>query len=102
MAMEKQTQFTLWYLIVAVIGVLFLRDMWVNASQVEPIPYSEFQRQLKDGKIQDIAISSNLIQGTYKAPPPNGHKHFVTTRVDPDLAKDLSQYDVKFTGVASQ
>ena len=99
MAMEKQTQFTLWYLIVAVIGVLFLRDMWVNASQVEPIPYSEFQRQLKDGKIQDIAISSNLIQGTYKAPPPNGHKRFVTTRVDPDLAKDLSQYDVKFTGV---
>jgi len=97
--MERQTQFTLWYLIIAVIGVLFLREMWVNATQVEPIPYSEFQRELKEGKIQDIAISSNLIQGTYKTPDAKGHKRFVATRVDPELAKDLAQYDVKFTGV---
>ncbi|HZR71234.1 MAG TPA: ATP-dependent zinc metalloprotease FtsH [Burkholderiales bacterium] len=97
--MEKRTQFTVWYVIVAVIGVLWLRDLWVTATQVQPIPYSEFQQQLKDGKISEIAISDNLIQGSYKDAAKDGRKRFVTTRVDPELAKDLSQYDVKFTGV---
>ncbi|HEY6862699.1 MAG TPA: ATP-dependent metallopeptidase FtsH/Yme1/Tma family protein, partial [Burkholderiales bacterium] len=97
--MEKRTQFTVWYVIIAVIGVLWLRDLWVTATQVQPIPYSEFQQQLKDGKIAEIAISDNLIQGSYKDAAKDGRKRFVTTRVDPELAKDLSQYDVKFTGV---
>ncbi len=97
--MERRTQFTLWYLIIAIIGVFWLRDLWVTATQVEPIPYSDFQQQLKAGKIKDIAISDNIIQGTYKEKTPDGRTRFVTTRVDPDLAKDLSQYDVEFTGV---
>jgi cell division protease FtsH len=97
--MERKTQFHIWYVLVAVLGVLWLRDLWVTASQVEPIPYSEFQRQLKEGRIKEISVSNNAIQGTYKEPQPGGRQRFVTTRVDPDLARDLSQYDVKFTGV---
>jgi len=97
--MEKKTQFNIWYLLVAVLGVLWLRDLWVTATQVEPIPYSEFQHHLKEGRIKEISVSSNAIQGTYKEFQPGGRQRFVTTRVDPDLARDLSQYDVKFTGV---
>ena len=97
--MEKKTQFNIWYLIVAVLGVLWLRDLWVTGTQVEPIPYSEFQHHLKEGRIKEISVSSNAIQGTYKEAQAGGRTRFVTTRVDPDLAKDLSQYDVKFTGV---
>jgi cell division protease FtsH len=97
--MEKRTQFTVWYVLVAIIGVLWLRDLWVTATQVEPIPYSEFQQQLKEGKISEIAISDNLVQGTYKEPTKDGRKRFVTTRVDPELAKELSQYEVRFSGV---
>ncbi|MCB1901187.1 MAG: ATP-dependent zinc metalloprotease FtsH, partial [Rhodocyclaceae bacterium] len=41
----------------------------------------------------------NTIQGTLKTPLSDGRDKFVTTRVDPELAKDLGQYDVKFTGV---
>jgi cell division protease FtsH len=97
--MQKHTQFTIWYLIIAIIGVFWLRDLWVTATQVQPIPYSEFQQQLKAGTIKEIAISDNIIQGTYKEPTADKRTRFVTTRVDPDLAKDLSQYDVKYTGV---
>src|SRR4051812_23740336 len=97
--MEKRTQFTVWYVVIAIIGVFWLRDLWVTATQVQPIPYSEFQQQLKDGKIAEIAISDNLVQGSYKQATPDGRKRFVTTRVDPDLAKELGQYDVKFSGV---
>jgi cell division protease FtsH len=97
--MEKRTQFTVWYVVIAIIGVFWLRDLWVTATQVQPIPYSEFQQQLKEGKIGEIAISDNLVQGTYKQAAPDGRKRFVTTRVDPELAKELGQYDVKFSGV---
>ncbi len=54
--MEKQTQFSIWYLIAAVLGILLLQDIWQQTRQVEPIAYSEFQRLLKDGKVQEIAI----------------------------------------------
>jgi len=97
--MEKQTRFNLWYAIVTVLGVLLLRELWTTAQQVEPIPYSEFQQQLAAGRIKEIAIGNNVIQGTYKDALPDGRTRFVTTRVDPDLAKDLAKYDVRFAGI---
>ena len=96
--MEKQTYFNLWYLIAAVLGVLWLRDVWVNVRQVEAIPYSQFQQDLKEGRIKDVAIAANTVQGSYKEAKPDGRTRFVATRVDPDLAKDLAQYDVEFAG----
>ena len=98
MEKKQQIHFNIWYLIIAVIGVLWLREIWVTARQVQPIPYSEFQQQLKDGRIKEIAISRDTIQGTYKQPLADGRDRFVTTRVEPELAKDLAQYDVKYTG----
>ena len=98
MEKKQQIHFNIWYLIIAVIGVLWLREIWVTARQVQPIPYSEFQQQLKDGRIKEIAISRDTIQGMYKQPLADGRDRFITSRVDPDLAKDLAQYDVKYTG----
>ena len=97
--MDKRTLFNIWYLAIALIGVIWLRSFWVTVTEVEPISYSQFQHQLKDGKIREIAIAGNTIQGSYKDATAEGRKRFVTTRVDADLAKDLSQYDVEFSGV---
>ena len=97
--MEKQTQFNIWYILIAVIGIMWMRDLWVNTQQVEPIAYSEFLHHLKTGRVKDIAITGTAIQGTYKDALPDGRTRFVTPRVDPGLAKDLEQYDVKFTQV---
>src|SRR5450759_2783993 len=97
--MDKRTLFNIWYLVIALIGVFWLRTFWVSATEVEPIPYSQFQHHLKEGKIKEIAIAGNTIQGSYKDATAEGRKRFVTTRVDADLAKDLSQYDVEFSGV---
>ena len=96
--MEKKTQFSIWYFALAILGVVFLHDMWVGARSTAPIPYSEFQTLVKEGKVADIAITDNQIHGTFKAPV-EGKSRFVTTRVEPALAKDLAQFDVKFTGI---
>ncbi|HNO88570.1 MAG TPA: ATP-dependent zinc metalloprotease FtsH [Rhodocyclaceae bacterium] len=76
-----------------------LHDLWVQVRTTEPLPYSEFQRRLKAGEVAEIAIADNTIQGSFKQALPDGRQKFVTTRVDPELARDLGQYDVKFTGV---
>ena len=37
--MEKHTYFNIWYLIMAILGVFWLREIWVAARQAEPIAY---------------------------------------------------------------
>ncbi len=96
--MEKRTQFSLWYFAAAILAVLVLQDLWVGARTTAPIPYSEFQALVKEGKVTDIAIADNQIHGSFKEPR-EGKSRFVTTRVDPELAKDLAQHDVRFSGV---
>ncbi|MBI4755990.1 MAG: ATP-dependent zinc metalloprotease FtsH [Betaproteobacteria bacterium] len=96
---EKKTQFSVWYFIFALLTVMWLHNLWVQARTVEPLPYSEFQALLKEGRVAEIAITDNYITGTLKSPLADGRSKFVTTRVEADLARDLAQYDVKFTGV---
>ena len=97
--MKKLTYFNVWYLAFAILGVLWLRDVWLTMRQVEPIAYSQFQQDLKQGRIKDLEISTTTIQGAYKDPRPDGRTRFATQRVDPELAKDLAQYDVAFSSV---
>ena len=97
--MERQTQINLWYLVIAVLAVMWLSNLWKEARTVEPITYSEFVGYLKDGKIAEVVIRENVVEGTFKEPLPDKRSRFVAVRVDEDLARDLQQYDVKFTGV---
>ena len=97
--MEKQTRFNLWYLSFALLGILLLRDVWVLMQAVEPLPYSQFMAELKAGNVEEIAVDSNQIRGKLRKPLEDGSTHFVTTRVETDLARDLAQYDVRFSGV---
>ncbi|HYD96286.1 MAG TPA: ATP-dependent zinc metalloprotease FtsH [Noviherbaspirillum sp.] len=97
--MESQTKFNLWYVLFALIGVLLLRDAWVVMQQIEPLPYSQFLAELKAGNVEEIAVDPNHIRGTLRKPLPDGSTRFVTTRVETDLARDLAQYDVRFTGI---
>jgi cell division protease FtsH len=94
--MERKTQLTIWYWILAVMALLWAQSIWTEMRGVEAIPYSQFQQLLKDGQVQDIAITSNAIRGTLKSPLPDGSTRFVTTRVDPGLAGQLDQYGVKY------
>ena len=97
--MERHIKFNLWYVIFAFLGVLMLRDAWMSMQQVEPLPYSEFMRELKAHNVEEIAVRHDLIEGSLRNALPDGRKRFVTTRVETDLANDLEQYDVKFAGV---
>ena len=97
--MDKKTQFNVWYVVLAIFGVLFFQNLWIESQQVERLSYSAFEEKLKAGEIQRIYIRQNVIEGELKSAEKDGAKRFVTVRVDPELAQDLTKYNVEFSGV---
>ena len=97
--MKKQHQFNLWYIILAMLGVLFLHDIWDKAKQIERMPYSEFQQILEQGRLEEIHIDGDYIHGSLKQATDEGKTRFITTRVDPQLVKMLEGKDVIYAGV---
>jgi cell division protease FtsH len=98
--MQRHTEFHIWYVIAAVLGVLMLQYVWTTNQQIETVPYSTFQKDLHDGKIKDITVSDQYIHGRFKEPLANGKTEFVTDRVDPAFADELARYNVEFKGTA--
>ncbi|MBY3095953.1 ATP-dependent zinc metalloprotease FtsH [Rhizobium laguerreae] len=95
--MNRKTRFNISYWIIAFLLLAAFQSFFATTHQIARIPYSQFETDLKDGKIAEVAVSDNFIQGRYKQPQ-NERPFFVTTRVEPDLAEQLRQYGVVVTG----
>jgi cell division protease FtsH len=99
MAMDKKTQFNVWYVVAAVAGILILQYLLgAYQQQVETIDYSQFQSYLKDGKVDEIVVSENFIRGRIKDAGPDQPSEFITHRVDPNVADELDKYGVRYEG----
>lgn len=98
--MDKKQQFNLWYVALAFAGILLVQGWWQTYRTVEPLEYSDYLALLKKGEIAEVSVSQNTIEGKFKTPQ-NGKEYFTTTRVDPAIANDLAQYNVKFSGQVS-
>jgi len=93
-----QKTFNIGYAIAAIFLVFIIQYAVSVANQIAPIPYSDFQRLMHEGKIASVGVSDRFIQGSLKEPLPGGQKQFVTTRVDPQFASELDKYGVRYTG----
>jgi len=91
--MEKHHRFSIWYVLIAV---------WiVQMFAVERVPYSEFVKALQAGRVVEVAITQDRLQGKMKVVD-NGQeieKTFTTVRVDQDLSELLEKHHVTFKGV---
>jgi cell division protease FtsH len=96
--MNKQARFHIGYWIAAILGIMVIQYVYVTTQQIAPIPYSQFQQLLRDGKVAEIGVSDRYIQGKLKEPLPDGKSQFVTTRIDPQFADELQKYGVTYTG----
>ncbi|OGA09474.1 MAG: cell division protein FtsH [Betaproteobacteria bacterium RIFCSPHIGHO2_12_FULL_69_13] len=94
--MEKRTQFNLAYLIFALLAIAFVQQWWHQAQTVEVVPYSEFEKLLAEGRIEEVVITDQRITGKLKAPE-GGKQVAVANIVAPELAERLSKYGVKYT-----
>jgi len=98
--MEKKHKFSIWYVLIAVWLVLLLQNFIAQSYSVKTISYSEFLNFLKEGKVSEVAITSNMIQGKLKSDTGGKEKvqQFKTIRVDPEISNLLEQYNVHFVG----
>ncbi len=88
----------MWY----VLGVLMLlaigNAVFFTLQGGEVIPYSEFKTRVREGKVLEVTVAEDRVQGKLKAEGAKG-RGFVTIRIDdPKLVEDLEQHAVKYTG----
>ncbi|TIL70916.1 MAG: ATP-dependent zinc metalloprotease FtsH [Mesorhizobium sp.] len=94
---NRKTQFNVWYWIAAFIGLMIFQYVYTATQNIAQIPYSHFETLLRDGKIADVQVSDRFIQGRFKEPQ-DGKPLFITTRVEPNLARQLQEHGVTVTG----
>jgi cell division protease FtsH len=89
------------YIALILVGVTYMHELWVAMDKVETLAYSEFMAQVASGNVAEASINDQRISGVLKQPLADGNKQFVTTRVEPEIAKDLAQHGIKFSAVQS-
>ena len=98
--MKKQYKFSIWYAVIGFWLVLIIHNMIASALVVKTIPYSEFTALVKEGRVADVAISANQIQGrmfSTTGESENGTP-FRTVRVDPDISVFLEENNIPYSG----
>lgn len=98
--MEKHHKFSIWYVLLAIWGILIIHNLIFSALATRVIPYSKFLEYIDNDKVAEVAITSNQIQGKLKAEVDGMAEGtvFRTIRVDPDLSKQLAEHDITFKG----
>ncbi|BDG03377.1 ATP-dependent zinc metalloprotease FtsH [Anaeromyxobacter oryzae] len=94
---RKTAGFNLAYVLLAAFGVLLLQDWWVRSQAVATLPYSEFQKLVRENKVAKVVVSQDQVSGDLKEAL-NGKTRFVTVRVDPEMAKELDAHGVTYAG----
>jgi cell division protease FtsH len=96
--MDKKQAWNIGYWLLAVLALLWAQDLWQAAVRIEPVPYSEFEKALAEGRVEEVSISERTITGRLKTP--DGRKTtLVATRVEPELAARLEKYGVRYSRV---
>jgi len=110
----KQRTFSVWYTVGAML-VLFGIQAFLLVPHPESMSYSEFKALLRAGKVSELGLYRDTIEGTFSPTGLEGvlskekieaikrsetsSPNFVTTRVeDPGLVAELEAAHVRFTG----
>ncbi len=98
--MEKHHKFSIWYILLGIWAVLLLHNLIFSAFAVRVIPYSKFLDYVKQGKVAEVAITSNQIQGRLKGEVDGMPERtvFRTVRVDPEISELLASQEITFKG----
>jgi cell division protease FtsH len=72
--MDRKTRFNIWFWVAAFFGLLFFQSVYLAATQVAPIPYSEFLEHLRAGKVEEVAVSDKQISGKLEQPLESGQR----------------------------
>ena len=100
---QRRQAIAMGYIFAAGIGMLLLQWLFATYNTVETIPYSQFEQLVTQGKVAEVDVGNDSIQGKLKQNEklPSGKSAFVTARVDPQFAEKLAQKGIVVNGVPS-
>jgi cell division protease FtsH len=97
--MKKEQKFSVLYILLTLWAVLLIQSYLSTVLSSQVIPYSQFLKLLKEGKVSEVAITANRIEGKMKVEgKPGETQAFRTIRVDSDISELLDKYQVSFKG----
>ncbi len=98
--MQKQNRFRTLTIIGAIWLALILFNGLSSNAVMKSIPYSEFLKLAREGKVSEVAVSDNVIQGKLFSEDSASQQNetFQTVRVDKDISEVLEQNGIEFTG----
>ena len=104
---SPQGRFNIGFWIIA-FGLLFIIQSFFAAASTQRITYTEFLRLVDQGQVQSVQVSSDYISGqlkpatgsdaTAQGSAAKGPRSFVTTRVDPEILKELQGKGITVEG----
>jgi cell division protease FtsH len=98
-ALPPKTHFSIWYFVIALLLFMVLQN-YLFSKRMETIPYSEFKQYLAEGRVRNLTIGPDTINGTLKGRDGQKDQAFVTVRVeDPNLVKELDEQKVDYSGL---
>lgn len=97
--MDKRTSWHVWYFAVVFVAILVAQYFWTASQNYERVPFSQFQQMLKSRQVDNVTVGATEIYGDLKAEAGQEQQHFVTARVDTDIAQDLQRYGVTYSGL---
>ena len=93
-----------WYVLGFLLLLAIAQAVFFSSQQGETITYSEFKHNLRNGRVQEVTISPDMIRGVFKAEQGATPKPFHAVRIeDPKLIEELERAGVTHRGeVASR
>jgi len=95
----RRTQFSLWYFLIVFSLMILFHDLYM-VGRIQVIPYSEFKRLVAQGRVEQVTMDQDVIQGILKPKEGTmGSIRFRTYRVeDPSLVEFLDSHGVIYQG----
>ncbi len=98
MDLKREHHVNLWYIVIAITGVLLIQSLLLRPTDTKTIPYSQFLKLAHQGNVTDVKIGPSEITGKFTRPEDKKVPKFETIRVDPALAATLSNSKIDFSG----
>jgi cell division protease FtsH len=86
----------LFVVVVALLSAWALFEAWGDGQRVVTLAYSEFELLLEEGKVREVIVTDDMLRGELTEPI-DGKTHFVTQKVEPELAEKLRAHGVEFS-----
>ena len=94
--MQQFKKLNIWYLVLALVLVLSLRDLSSLNGEIKRVPFSEFDGLLKENAFSEVVLGESELTAQLKTPM-DGVKFIHTNKMDLDWAEKLKGQDIKYS-----